>query len=796
MAGVRGFSDPNVQVNSDGKNTFQQKVTPALSTKAQSLLPYYINYLGGNWTESTQCTGAGSNSFQANHACLNNDLNNLWAANNTPTSWAHFRRQDIPVHFSIAESWTVADMYQASLDEVFINCPGGPQNPDQGGAVLDNNGTPGCEAPGFACFPFSWKTVPEFHQAAGVTWQVYQDVDNFGDDALSSFVQYQNAGPNDPLTTFGNSYPGLAKFYSDARAGTLPQVSWIVGPAELSEHVPYLPRDGAWLQKQIVDAVVHGAAYNKTGGWGDHVTPFHSPSGTAGEWLNVENSVFGYLGQTYTGPDPYTATIESFRVPFSIISPWTRGGNVFTEHADHNSQIMFVEQWLQALGYNGTATDQMPAWRRAHMSNLLNAFDFDHPDFTIPKLVEALTPSEDSNGNWDAASICQGKYGNPPTKPPAPFGPDNENSDPSKLSEEGYKAVRGYLTEGRYLVFEMNGFALTAVAGSNNIIGTKATADHRSKSQRWVLHSIGGSAVDGGKGAGTFVLTSAVDGRYLTSQTSLDATKAAAGTYTIMDLRNGKGYSMMNGNGKYLSLDANGTITPVQQAQGFQLFKQQQQQQSLVQNQQQYVFLSQETQSRQSEEMPYVQTPPDLSTPHYSPPPYSPPNPHHEIEEEEIRPELPPRLETSQLSPQHAREPSAQDSEYDDDVDAVSPLTPTFLSFLTVSNPSSSNSPVPNSPPPYDHQEQDPVSPLTPTFSAFPDDSASEISSSATLVQSDSNSTLAESNHAYEYEMMEQEPNVWNLDSHPPPAPRMAENGMEARRTALETVGRHLRALG
>lgn len=67
-----------------------------------------------------------------------------------------------------------------------------------------------------------------------------------------------------------------------------------------------------------------------------------------------------------------------YRVPFTIISPWTRGGNVFTEHADHNSQIMFVETWLEALGYKGVITDQMPSWRRAHMSNLVNAFDFDN----------------------------------------------------------------------------------------------------------------------------------------------------------------------------------------------------------------------------------------------------------------------------------------------------------------------------------------------------------------------------------------------------------------------------------
>ncbi len=41
--------------------------------------------------------------------------------------------------------------------------------------------------------------------------------------------------------------------------------------------------------------------------------------------------------QTYTGP--------GYRVPFYVISPWTRGGRVYTEHADHNSQIMFVGRY-------------------------------------------------------------------------------------------------------------------------------------------------------------------------------------------------------------------------------------------------------------------------------------------------------------------------------------------------------------------------------------------------------------------------------------------------------------------
>jgi len=74
------------------------------------------------------------------------------------------------------------------------------------------------------------------------------------------------------------SFIGLESFYQAAAAGTLPQVSYIIGPAELSEHPPFGPNDGAWLQQQIVNAVVNSPKYNstvliisydETGGWAD-----------------------------------------------------------------------------------------------------------------------------------------------------------------------------------------------------------------------------------------------------------------------------------------------------------------------------------------------------------------------------------------------------------------------------------------------------------------------------------------------------------------------------------------------
>jgi phospholipase C len=58
---------------------------------------------------------AGDNGWNDNHAALNGDLNNKWALDNTPWSWGYFKRAELPVHFAIAEGWTVGDMYQVSI---------------------------------------------------------------------------------------------------------------------------------------------------------------------------------------------------------------------------------------------------------------------------------------------------------------------------------------------------------------------------------------------------------------------------------------------------------------------------------------------------------------------------------------------------------------------------------------------------------------------------------------------------------------------------------------------------------
>ncbi|KAJ4156123.1 hypothetical protein LMH87_001336 [Akanthomyces muscarius] len=560
MAGVRGFGDPNVQVNDDGYSVFEQQMANT-ENGTHTLKPWHINYLGGEWKESTQCMGGGDNGWSTMHTAYNGGLGNQWIQADEGYGMGYFKRQDIATHFDIAEGWTLLDMNTQSVlaatdpNRIMwmsgsINIPGSPTNPDgEGGLIIDNNATPGCEQPKINCFPFVWKTFPEYLEDAGVSWQVWQDFDNFEDNMLAYFEQYQKAANGSALRNKGNSYPGLDAFYDAAKSGTLPQVSIIVGPQELAEHSPNMPIDGAWLQKQIVDAVTGSPAYNETilivsydeqGGWMDHVVPMVAPKDTPGEWLNVES----LGGESPVGP--------GWRAPRYIISPWTRGGNVFTEPSDHTSDIMFVEAWAKANGYD-VETPNITPWRRKHMSNLVNAFDFRHTDYSVPPIASVRMPETDPSKAW-SGNLSLGSLDGPwvgparclqehaiGNRPPIPYGEENAKQDMSSLVEDGFKTMRGQLTEGRYVVFEADGFALTNLGG---IVGiSSGNRKHDKIEQRWILHSL----ADYGN---QFYLQSAKDKEYIRAGGTLTSDKNKAQTLTIDYHADTAGYTLKAGGGK------------------------------------------------------------------------------------------------------------------------------------------------------------------------------------------------------------------------------------------------------
>ena len=125
--------------------------------------------------------------------------------------------------------------------------------------------------------------------------------------------------------------------------------------------------------------------------------------------------------------------------------------------------------------------------------------------------------------------------------PPVPYGEENANQNLTLIVEEGFKPVRGQLTEGRFLTFEMDGLALANPDGKRVGV-TKASSKHEDIRQRWYIETVGGPGA-----SDRFNVRSAFDGNYIANEWSLGSlTKHAkdAGAFTFKYSASGSTYSV------------------------------------------------------------------------------------------------------------------------------------------------------------------------------------------------------------------------------------------------------------
>jgi phospholipase C len=355
MRGVRGFGDPAAPGGRGGRSDLYQ------AGDAGFVLPF---------ATGLSCIEDVAHDWVTSHAAWNGGNWDRWIPAKGTTAMAYYTRTQLPFHFALAEAYTLCDAYYpAAITStnpnrlyVFTGTldPGGTT----GGPVIDNRESPD---------GFTWTTYPERLQAAGISWKVYQQTDNYDDNPLAWFAQFKQSAPGDPLYDRGMARVEdlVAAFKADLRSGALPQVSWIVAPAALSEHPPYAPENGARLVQELLQALAAAPAgrstvfmltYDENGGFFDHLVPPTPPPGTPGEFV---------LGQ------PIGLGV---RVPMILVSPWSRGGFVCSQVFDHTSIIRFLETWT------GVREPNLSPWRRKICGDLTGAFDFAHPDFTFPAL--------------------------------------------------------------------------------------------------------------------------------------------------------------------------------------------------------------------------------------------------------------------------------------------------------------------------------------------------------------------------------------------------------------------------
>jgi len=358
LSGVRGFGDPTALKLSTGRSVFYQ---PDTVNPDGYLLPFHLD----TRTTSAQAIPSTSHAWSVQHKAWNNGRMDRWlpahrAADgaNGPYVMGYYTRDDIPFQFALADTFTVCDNYFCSvMGPTWPNRlywmtgtidPGGTK----GGPVISNS----------APTPYTWTTYAERLQAAGVSWKVYQETDDYGCNLLEQFANFKNAKPGSALYEKGVRPQPAGTFEDDARNDRLPTVSWIIPTSTQSEHPDYLPAAGADFVAQKLEAIAANPAvwaktafilnYDENDGLFDHVPPPTAPAGTADEF--VQGLPIG----------------AGFRVPAIIVSPWTVGGYVAGEAFDHTSPLRFLEQ------ITGVKETNISAWRRGTFGDLTSVFRF------------------------------------------------------------------------------------------------------------------------------------------------------------------------------------------------------------------------------------------------------------------------------------------------------------------------------------------------------------------------------------------------------------------------------------
>jgi phospholipase C len=238
---------------------------------------------------------------------------------------------------------------------------------------------------------FAWTSLTYLLYTHKISWRYYVAEGlqpDCEDDAATCAPKAQKVGTPDiwnPLPGFTDvrvdgqlgDVQTIDHFYSDAAAGTLPSVSWIVPNSKVSEHPPGLVTAGQTYVTTLINAIMRTPAWSSTaiflswddwGGFYDHVTP-----------PMVDSSGYG------------------LRVPGLVISPYAQRGLVDHQTLSQDAYVKFIEDDFLGGARLDPKTDGRPDSRpgvresNPRLGDLTADFNFDQPP--RPPLVLDPNPS-------------------------------------------------------------------------------------------------------------------------------------------------------------------------------------------------------------------------------------------------------------------------------------------------------------------------------------------------------------------------------------------------------------------
>ncbi len=389
----RGFSDPDALRH---RGVFKQHGYSAKESKPDKdafLPPWHLDTM--DTASFAECVDDITHDWGPQHHVLDGGKMDDWVKVHLaedgqgpaggqigPITMGHYDRGDLPFYYALADAFTLCDGYFSSVigptDPNRVMWFSATVDPDgqNGGPVLDT--LVANRLTGDRRGKFTWKTMPEVLQEAGVSWKVYTDTT--ADVLLNPLPYFKIYNEKSPYkenayganTILGNK-PNLGTFQLDVAANRLPKVSWLFPAFDACEHPSAPPSLGEAFISSVLETLVDKpevwektalfVMYDENGGFFDHVVPPTAPKGTAGEYVTVDplpDAAAGIAGPVGLG----------FRVPMLVLSPYSRGGLVCSDTFDHTSQLKFLETRF------GTPVPNLSAWRRKTVGDLTGAFNF------------------------------------------------------------------------------------------------------------------------------------------------------------------------------------------------------------------------------------------------------------------------------------------------------------------------------------------------------------------------------------------------------------------------------------
>ncbi|HEX6478602.1 MAG TPA: alkaline phosphatase family protein [Ktedonobacteraceae bacterium] len=255
-------------------------------------------------------TSDNSHSWQDIHREWNRGKMDGFYTTDGSNALGYYDGSDLPYYYALADSFTLCGNYFCSLL--------GPSNPNRlalmsgtAGGNTTNNGNRGS---------FDWPTIVDLLDQHHISWKCYNLGLGLG-TSLEDFniLVYFKKWQNDARLMFTED-----DYHRDLANGTLPQVSFLITEALISEHPPADIQMGQHKMAEVIKALIASSSwkssamfftYDEGGGFFDHVAP-------------PQVDAYG-LG---------------IRVPTLVVSPYARRGYVSGQLYEHSSILKFMER--------------------------------------------------------------------------------------------------------------------------------------------------------------------------------------------------------------------------------------------------------------------------------------------------------------------------------------------------------------------------------------------------------------------------------------------------------------------